>query len=202
MDVVAHVNTQSSQILDTEAVRRSGSEPPKVAADTNFLVSMICPPIGKVGRLVPNCRFQLKNMQAEDILEGLYQQTVSLGFIPRVAPTKGLRNRLLFQLRYGIFVPDRLVPRGGALTVARVFRDYPHAVDESDEKPNRGVTAIARRLGTQFGPGMTCSSQLECIAAVRSGFYASVLPLSVSIDGCDLQIVDDSRSMCSVIKSS
>jgi DNA-binding transcriptional LysR family regulator len=162
-----------------------------IAADTNLLTSRICPVIGKVNRLAPNCRFQLRNMRAEGILDGLYEQTVSLGLIPKVARTQGLRNKPLFELRYGVFVPDRLVPKSGALTVERAFRDCPHAIDESDEKLQRGVTAMTNTFGIQFKPAMTCSSQIECIAAVRSGFYASILPLSVSIEGCELRIVED-----------
>lgn len=162
-----------------------------IAGDTNLLISRICPVIGKVSRLVPNCRFQLKNMQAEGILDGLYQQTISLGFIPRIDKTKGLRSKPLFELRYGVFVPDRLVPRGGVLTVERAFRNCPYAIDESNEKLNRGLTVVSKTFGFQFRAAVTCSSQIECMAAVGSGFYASVLPLSVSIEGCEFQIVED-----------
>jgi DNA-binding transcriptional LysR family regulator len=162
-----------------------------IAADANFLVSRICPVIGKVSRLVPNCRFELKTMRTDDILDALHQQTVSLGFIPNVAKAKGLRTKPLFDLRYGVFVPDRLVPRGGTLTAERALRDCPHVLDESDEVLRRGLIVTAETLRVQFKPTMTCSSQVECIAAVRSGFYASVLPLSVSIVDCELRIVDE-----------
>lgn len=78
-------------------------------------------------------------------------------------------------------------------TVRRALRDCPVAIDGSDERLTRGITEIAGKLEIPFKPSIFCSSQIECIASVRSGFYASILPLSAldSTENRSLQIVDD-----------
>jgi len=162
-----------------------------IAADGNLLTSRICPIVGKLSRLAPNCRFHLKDMRIGDIVDGLYENTVSLGLVPQSAKLKGLRSKSVLEVRYGIFVPDRLIRKSGALTLSRALQECAHVVDDSNEQLGRSLTAVTKSLGIQFKPAMICSSQIECIAAVRSGFYASVLPVSVSIDSCELQVVED-----------
>jgi DNA-binding transcriptional LysR family regulator len=164
-----------------------------IASNTNLLASKICPVIGQVSRVVKNCIFQLRNLRPDQILDGLSEQTVSLGVMPKPTGMKGVRIVSLFDWRYGVFVPDRLVQGGSALTVRRALRDCPVAIDGSDERLNRSLTEIAGKLEIPFKPSIFCSSQIECIASVRSGFYASILPLSAldSTENRSLQIVDD-----------
>jgi len=63
------------------------------------------------------------------------------------------------------------------LTLRQALLDCPHAglIGESDLR--QSLEEIARSLGGQFEPELQCDSVSQCVAAVQTGRFASVLPL-------------------------
>ena len=163
-----------------------------IAGESNLLASIITPLIGRLSRPSKECHFELRGLGADQIIEGLHEQKISLGILSQALVPKSLRSMVLMEQRYGIIIPDRLVPSRGMLTSKRALLECPHALDGSDVQLAMGLSQITKKMGGVFKPSLLCSAQDQCIAAVRSGYYASVLPLSSfpSVEGTSTQVVE------------
>jgi DNA-binding transcriptional LysR family regulator len=163
-----------------------------IAAEPNLLASLIAPLIGRIGRSAKGIRFELVALHAEEIVEGLHEQKISLGIFAQKPIPKNLQSTALLEQTYGIIIPDRLIQSGSMMTWQRALLECPHALNKSDMRLVRGLKQMLEKITGQFNPMLTCSSQEECVAAVRSGYFASVLPLSVlpSLAGTATQVVE------------
>jgi len=150
-----------------------------IAAEPNLLAALIAPQIGRVGRSCKGVRFELLALHAEEIVERLQEQKISLGIFSERQIPKNLKSIELLRQNYGIIIPDRLVPTGGMMTWQRAINECPHAINQSDKHMLSGLNQMLQAIKVEFKPAILCSSQEECIAAVRSGYFASVLPLWV-----------------------
>jgi DNA-binding transcriptional LysR family regulator len=163
-----------------------------IAAEPHLLASLIVPHIGRIARSVKGIRFELQAHSPEEIIEALQEQKASLGVFARITIPRDLQSSALFEQHYGVIVPERLAPKGGILTWQRVLEECPNALNKSDARLASGLKRITRDFKGDFAPELMCCSQEECVVAVRSGYYASVLPLSVlsALEGIQIQVVE------------
>ena len=150
-----------------------------IAAEPNLLPSLIAPQIGRLGRSVKGLRFELKGLSAPEIIEELQEQSVSLGVFAEVPVPRNLQSTPLLEQHYGIIIPNRLVPVGGMITLQKALQECPYALDKSDKRLFSKLTQLTGPVEGKFLPALLCCSQEECVAALRSGHFASILPLSV-----------------------
>lgn len=163
-----------------------------IAAEPHLLASMIAPLIGRVGQSRKGLRFELLAMHAEEMIERLQEQKISLGIFAERNIPRNLQSTALKEQNYGIIIPDRLVPTGGMMTWQRAMSQCPCAWNQSDKRLIRSLNQKSQDTKQEFKPALRCSSQEECVAAVRSGYFASVLPLWVlpSLEGVEIQVME------------
>ncbi len=122
------------------------------------------------------------------LVSGLSANAAGLTVRFKFLPVRTRRNTLprcdafeLFSLiceqRYAIFVPQRLVPTRGALTIKDALLGCPHAAIGGDGQLMLRLREFAQKLGGVFIPELECDSIGQCVAAVETGSFAAVLPV-------------------------
>jgi DNA-binding transcriptional LysR family regulator len=163
-----------------------------IAAEPHLLASLVVPFIGRIARAVKDVRFDLRAHAAGEIIETLQEQKSSLGIFARIPIPRELQSAALLDQHYGVIVPERLDPKRGLLTWRRALLECPIVLNRSDARLVHGLNKMTRGFERQFAPELLCCSQEECVVAVRSGYYASVLPLSVlpALERMEMQVVE------------
>ncbi len=147
-----------------------------LGAGDSLLQWLLLPHLGAIQARLTGVKVRLHNLRTDAIVEGLLDSSLDLGLLREDATAKPLRKDRLIQLRYVIFVPLRLLPRGGQPDYRRVFQEVPLV-----EHTQRGQFAV--RLGHLAGQEkvplnfrLTCESFPQACRAVQSGHYAAILP--------------------------
>ena len=163
-----------------------------ISAEPHLLASLVVPHIGRIARSLKDLRFELKAQTAQDMVEALVEQKISLGIFAQISIPRELQSAALLEQHYGVIVPERLAPKGGILNWQRAVAECPLALNKSDERLMNGMRRMSKAINGELVPLLLCSSQEECVVAVKSGHFASVLPLSVipRLDGTTIQVVE------------
>ena len=149
----------------------------RVAAGDILLQWLLVPAIGRVRRPNNPIRFELSSLPARDIVEQLNERRIDFGLLRADALAKPLKHAIICDQGYAIFVPQRLVPTRGMLTIKSALLDCPHAVIGGDGPLLNQLTELAGRLGGIFHPELVCDSIGQCVAAVETGVFAAELPV-------------------------
>ena len=114
-------------------------------------------------------------------------------FLRADALEKPLKHVVICEQSYAIFVPQRLVPTRGMLTISAALLNCPHAAIGGDGQLLKQLGELAGKLGGVFIPELVCDSIGQCVAAVETGVFAAVLPVQVrpSSSGKDYFVVED-----------
>src|SRR5690606_4903951 len=89
----------------------------------------------------------------------------------------GMIVKSVCRVRQIIVVPDQIGSRRGMLTLKKAMFDCPHASLSGESRLRHSLEEIANSLGGCFSPVLECDSVSQCVAAVRTGQFAAVLPL-------------------------
>lgn len=164
-----------------------------IGANISLLTSAMAPRMGQLIRLAKGCRFELRALSEDAIHEGLHENRLSLGLLPKRGVPNTLENKPLMTRRYSLFVPERLASTRG-ITFRDALLESPFALNEADHRLARDIREIARTLGEpHFTPTLACASEEQCATAVRSGHFAAILPSSMSEEkaGAPVQVIED-----------
>ena len=155
------------------------SSPPvfRLGAGDSLLQWLVVPTIAALRRPKANARFILQNLRTAEILSRLVDQRLDFGLITDDSTHSGLNAKQVCRIRHMIVVPDQVGVRRGMLTLKQALLDCPHAVLTSDSTMRQSIAKIALELGENFQPALECDSVSQCVSAVRTGYFASVLPL-------------------------
>jgi LysR family transcriptional regulator, nitrogen assimilation regulatory protein len=165
----------------------------RIAAGDSLLQWLLVPAIGRVRRPNNPIRFQLTGLRTNDIVEYLTERRIDFGLLRANALEKPLKHVVISEQHYAIFVPQRLVPTRGMLTMRVALLDCPHAAIGGDGQLLEQLRELAGKLGGVFIPELVCDSIGQCVAAVETGVFAAVLPVQVrpSSSGKDYVVVED-----------
>lgn len=149
----------------------------RLGAGESILQSLVIPTIAALRRPSGNVVFSLNNLGPEEIISRLADQRLDFGLVTRDAPLKTLTAKLVCRVRQIIVVPDQIGSRRGMLTLGQALLDCPHASLIGERALQQSLKEIALSLGGRFEPELQCDSVSQCVAAVRTGCFAAVLPV-------------------------
>ncbi len=165
----------------------------QIAAGDSLAQWLLVPAIGKMIRPINPFRFKLINLRTKGIVEHLKERKVEFGVLRADAVGDLLHHEEICEQRYAIFVPQRLVPTRGMLTIKNALLSCPHAAIGGDGQLVERLRELGRRFGGTFSPELTCDSIGQCVAAVETGAFAAVLPVHAwtASSGKDYIVVED-----------
>lgn len=176
-ELVGLVRAHFRDLLDFRLQSRNEPHVFRIGGGDSLLQWLLIPAVGPLRRSERPVRFALKNLRTNEVVAAVQEQRLDFGIVRDDAVPKGLKSEEICLVKHAIFVPERLVSQRGLLTLKKALLDCPHAALASDGQMSHGIQGIAQSLGGQFRPEMMCDSLSQCVAALKTGFYAAVLPL-------------------------
>jgi DNA-binding transcriptional LysR family regulator len=149
----------------------------RIGANDSLLQYLVIPTIGPLRRPDRPLRLILQNLRTNEIVSRLQEQRLDFGIVRSDAVPKGLKSEPVCTVKYAVIVPERLVAQRGLLTLKKALLDCPHAALGTDGQMTQRIQQLAQKFNGQFRPELICESLANCIAAVRSGYYAALVPL-------------------------
>ncbi len=165
----------------------------RIAAGDSLLQWLLVPAIGRIRRPSNPIRFKLSNLKTNDIVEQLTERRIDFGLMRADAVENPIEHLALCEQSYAIFVPQRLVPTRGLLTVKDALLNCPHAAVGGDGQLLKQLGELAVTFGGVFIPELVCDSIAQCVAAVETGVFAAVLPVQAwdSASETDCVVVEE-----------
>ena len=149
----------------------------QVAAGDSLIQWLVVPAIGRIRRGSNPVRVKFHNLRTKDIVTQLKERQIEFGVLRSDAVESPLKRVPICKQRYAIFVPQRLVPSRGYLTVKDALLNCPHAAIGGDGQLMERLRELGRRFGGSFVPELSCDSIGQCVAGVETGVFAAVLPV-------------------------
>jgi len=164
----------------------------RVGAEDGLLQWLVIPTVGTLRRPAYPFRLILRTVQTAEAISGILAQQLDFGVVLTDAAPAVLKRASVGTLKYAIVVPERLVAQRGLLTLEKAIFDCPHAAVGSNDQMAR-IVGLAQRLGGRFRPELICDSVAHCVTAVRSGYYAALLPLQSWVLGSPIpcHVIED-----------
>lgn len=94
--------------------------------------TVFIPQLGRIGTKVPNVRFGMLNLRAQDIVHQVTDSRVDFGLVRKNALVTGLKSASLGNLTYVAVVPEALVSPCKPPTLARFFAEYSFAMQTTE----------------------------------------------------------------------
>jgi len=159
----------------------------KIGAGDSVLQWWIIPALGRSSR---SLRWVLRNLRTSDIVSKVANDELDFGVVRTDAVNGRIRSKLVGTIKHTIVVPRRLL--SGNISTRKALTELPHATIGSDGQLTAKLRKIASNHGGVFEPKLKCDSLGLCLAAVRTGKYAAVLPTYILDEGIvgDVEIVD------------
>jgi DNA-binding transcriptional LysR family regulator len=148
----------------------------KIGASDSLLQWLMIPALGKMRRPGRHNRYLLSSHRTNEIPQLIQEQKLDFGLTRTEATPEYLASKQICVVRHVVVVPRRLVHQRGILSLKKALLECPHAMVMSDEQLLQRVRNLAAGFDGEFKPELICDSTNQCIAAVRTGAYASVLP--------------------------
>lgn len=146
----------------------------RIGAGDNLLQWVLIPALGSLRRRAKSERFAVSNQRTGDIVSNLQTQRLDFGLVRTDAVVAPLEAEAVCVIRYVIIVPRRIMSR--YLSVKAALLECPHAAVAGDGQLIQRIKEKAARMGGVFQPELRCDSLGQCLAAVRTGSYAALLP--------------------------
>lgn len=143
----------------------------KVGAGDSVLQWWLMPALGRRG-LPP--QWSLQNLRTVEIGTRVADERLDFGLVRSDSVRDGVEAAEIGTIRYAIVVPRRLLR--GNLSTKTALAELPHATIGTDGQLTERLRKIANDLGSVFQARLKCDSLGLCLAAVRTGRYAAVLP--------------------------
>lgn len=148
----------------------------RLAAEESLLQFIAIPAIASSRRPNFRVRFSLHCVLGTEITHRLAEQRLDFGLLTQKHAPKGLKVTTIGKVKRIIVVPDQIGSRRGMLTLEEALLACPHACFSGDRSQRESIETIAKSLGGHFDPELECDSISQCVAAVTSGRFASILP--------------------------
>lgn len=147
-----------------------------IGAGDNLMQWLLVPAIGRMRRDKHLTRVTLCNLRTKPIVERLKERRFDFGIIRKDALDEPLKHVAICEQRYALFVPHRLVT-SRLLNLEDALLRTPQATIGGEGQLIERLRDLAEKLGGRFAPELICDSMGQCLAAVKSGSFAAVLPV-------------------------
>jgi len=145
-----------------------------LGAGDSLLQWLVIPALGTIRHPALAERFVITNLRTDDIAARVQDQRLDFGLLRSNAVPDKHAVQEICVIRYGIYVPRRL--HQGRVSVKNTLLGYPHAAVAGDGQLTQHLEKMGTQLGGVFRAELLCDSLGQCLAAVRTGAYAAVLP--------------------------
>jgi DNA-binding transcriptional LysR family regulator len=160
-----------------------------IAAGDNLMQSLVVPALGMLRRSSNPVRVTLINLRTREIVWQLKERRVEFGVMRLDAAEEPLEHVKVCKQTYAVFVPQRLVPARGMVSIRDALLSCPHAALGGEGQLMERLRELANGFGGSFEPELACDSVGQCIAAVRTGTFAAVLPAEVQFNSTQTEYV-------------
>lgn len=147
-----------------------------IAAEDGVMSSLVIPALARNRRESAPFRGRLLCLAPNEISKRLVERRLDFGVARREALPESAMAVDVAKVSYVVLVPRRAYPRTGAVTLATLLATCPFVGLAESVPFTEAVGLAANRVGAIFRPEITCGSLSDCVAAVRSGGYAAILP--------------------------
>jgi len=148
-----------------------------IGAGDNLMQWLLVPAIGRIRRDRNLVRLTLCNLRTQSIVERLKERRIDFGVVRADALEDPLEQVHICEQKYAVFVPRRLMPSRGVLSLEEALLKSPHAAIAGEGQLIERLRGLAGKMGGKFVPELICDSIGQCLAAVRTGAFAAVLPV-------------------------
>jgi DNA-binding transcriptional LysR family regulator len=154
--------------------KRALAAPPvfTLGAGESLLHWVVLPRLGAIMQREPGVRFRVMALPAEPLGRALEDGEVDLALLRGDERPSGMRSVRLGSVDHALFVPRALAPRG--LPHDELLHRVPLALQTSDVDFRARFRDLDVRL--------SCESFPQCLAAVRTGAFAAILPTLARAD--------------------
>jgi DNA-binding transcriptional LysR family regulator len=162
-----------------------------IGAGDSLLQWLVIPALGSMRRPGKKQAVKVENFRTNDLVRRLQEQRTDLGLMRSNAVPEDLASANVCVVKHVIVVPLRLAPRRLNLTTALL--NCPHATVGGDGELVQKLRSLAIERGGTFQPELICDSIGQCMAAVRTGTFAAVLPTQSweNTSGFECEVVDE-----------
>jgi DNA-binding transcriptional LysR family regulator len=162
-----------------------------LVVDDSLLQWLLIPALGAMRRPGKRQFVKVENLRTGDLVRRLQEQRVDLGLLRSNAVPEGLKSQEVCVIKHVFAIPRRFALRGPTLSAA--LKSCPIAALDADGEKSQSLLLLANGPGATFKPELVCDSISQCLAAVRTGSFAAVLPIQALEDAgeMDCDIVDD-----------
>jgi DNA-binding transcriptional LysR family regulator len=171
---LAREHFKSLEIFKTAASQMAESW--CIGSDPGILGQLVVPALARTRQKNRPRTFRLVSQQPEPLTQQLVEGRVDFGIMRRTSLIPSLIAIDVFEFNYIVAIPTRLLPAGRVPNIAMVLGDFPHAFTSNDSVLATSIAKIGKQNGVLFRPEIECGSVSECVAAVKSGQYAAILP--------------------------
>jgi len=147
-----------------------------IGAGDSLIQWLVIPRLGRMLTKVPHVRVGTLNLRTQDIVRQVTDTRVDFGLVRKNALLPGLKSAPLGNLAYVAVVPESLVAPGKAPTLARLFAEYPLAMQTTEGEFSNRLREMAQAANTTLHPALSCQSFPQVFAAVKSERFAAILP--------------------------
>ena len=167
---------QFRSLQDFRSECRADSSDYAIAAGDSLLHWLIIPRLGTlIGGKRP-VRFATVNLRTHEIVQQLSEGIIDFGIVRGDAVGSGLKTAPLGRLDYCAVAPASLVKGKKRPSLREILTHCPVAVQTTDGQFSRRLREIAVSSEYAFRPALSCQSFPQTVSAVRSGFFAAILP--------------------------
>lgn len=190
-ELASLARTQFRAWLEFQSKSAGSVQLVSIGAGDSLLQWLLIPAVGAMRRLGRKQAVKIENLRTNDLVRKLQEQRIDLGLLRANAVGKGLEAVQVCVVKYVVVIPRRLAPR--RLTLETALLSCPHATVGGDGELVHKLQSLAVAQGGSFRPELVCESAGQCMAAVRTGSYAAVIPTQVWENNPDLEceVVDD-----------
>jgi DNA-binding transcriptional LysR family regulator len=179
------VRTQFRTLLEFQGRAVGSVQQVVVGAGDSLLQWLLIPVLGSMRQPGKKQSVKVESLRTVDLVRRLQEQRLDFGLIRCNAVPVGLSSVQVCVVKYVVVVPRRLAPR--RLDLQTALLSCPHATVGGDGELVQKLRSLAKDSGGIFQPELVCDSIGQCIAAVRTGGFAAVLPAQAWENAPDLE---------------
>ena len=137
---------------------------------------LVAPNLAVTSRKFPDIAVCLQNLKSSDVVSGLRDLSLDLGFVRESALPKDLGRTKMGELRYGLYVPRKLVPEGARPSFAWVVQTLPLACQYSEGEFQHQLQVRAEKGKVRLRISVECETFPQAAQLLLTETYAAVLP--------------------------
>lgn len=173
---------QLSALTDFYADCRAETKMFTIAAGDSLVQWLVIPRLGTLLSRLHDVQFSTLNLRTHDIVNQITDGRADFGLLRKNALPEGLRSTSLGRLNYILVAPRRIFTNKKKLTLQEALSTLPLAMQTTDGQFTSHLRDITKALEIRCKPALCCQSFPQTMAAVRSGYFAAIVPAQVAID--------------------